>query len=96
MLVANLWKMRLLQIPPGHALDEVVRGGDMWSSLPESAKNAGFQLHSLVYSERVISAVDPVCLHNRDGRLLYSWPEDYLPTSLEVAEVCKRFLPPHV
>lgn len=87
----NLYQMIMLESPPGFACGRVQYGADMWDYLPEKARGMGLQLHDIVYEIPAKPFADPVCLHDKHGRLLFHWPEGYIPTVLEVAEVCKRF-----
>lgn len=61
-----------------------------WNNLlPTDAYNAGFELISLVNQRQ---SSDPYTLYDQWGKILYQWPDDYVPGWLEVAEVCQQFL----
>lgn len=57
--------------------------------LPIEALSAGMELVSLT---RPYANVDPYILRDKDGRLLYTWREGYIPSLTEVFEVCQKFI----
>jgi hypothetical protein len=57
--------------------------------LPIEALHAGIELVSLT---KPYTTVDPYILRDRDGRLLYTWPDEYVPSLTEVFEVSRKFI----
>lgn len=55
---------------------------DCSDALPLEAVDKGMTLQSWTKGRR-----DPVCIHDSNGRILYQWPAEYVPSLTEVREV---------
>ena len=72
---------RCRERPPGSWLED-----DRSALLPCSAYQQGCRLISFYPPRR--SGVDPYVLFDKLGHILYQWPDDYMPSWAEVADVC--------
>jgi len=57
---------------------------DRTHDLPTEAYVRGWRM----FNVSAAYAVDPVCIYDRFGTLLYEWPEGYDPTYAEIRDVC--------
>jgi hypothetical protein len=81
-------KNRLLSFQNPEGLVGVpTQGLDFTFMLPTPAKERGMILFDVTYSQPPYYRVDPFIIFNRDGRILHSWPQGYIPSSIEVEKI---------
>lgn len=60
----------------------------MGKYLPFEGEVAGMTLMAMIPEEDL----DPVCLYDRWGKILYQWPDNYFPSLTEIREIASQFI----